>query len=37
MAAKAPEKSYREGVSIMKMTELFPTDDAARKWFEAKI
>lgn len=37
MTAKAPGKSYREGVSIMQMAELFPTDDAARKWFEAKI
>ena len=37
MTAKAPGKSHREGVSIMQMAELFPTDDAARKWFEAKI
>ena len=37
MTAKAPGKSHREGVSIMQMAELFPTDEAARKWFEAKI
>ena len=37
MTAKAPGKSHREGVSLMQMAELFPTDDAARKWFEAKI
>ena len=35
--AKAPGKSYREGVSVMELAEMFPTDDAAREWFEAKV
>ena len=35
--AKAPGKSHREGITVMQMADLFPTDEAAREWFEAKI
>lgn len=35
--AKAPGKSHREGITVMEMADLFPTDEAAREWFEAKI
>ena len=33
----APGKSDREGVTVMQMADMFPTDEAAREWFEAKI
>ena len=32
---KAPGKSHRKGISIMELTELFPNEAAAVKWFEA--
>ena len=35
--ATAPGRSDREGVSVMELTEMFPTEEAARKWFEAKM
>ena len=35
--AKAPGKAYRNGVSVIELGEMFPTDDAAREWFEAKV
>ncbi len=35
--AKAPGKAHREGITVMEMAELFPTDEAAREWFEAKM
>ena len=31
---KAPGKSHREGLSIIELTDMFPTEDAAIKWFE---
>jgi len=33
---KAPGKSYRTGISLIELGELFPNEDAAREWFEAK-
>ena len=30
-------KHYREGVTVMELGEIFPTEDSAREWFEAKI
>ena len=33
---KAPGKFYRKGMSIKELFYLFPNDEAARKWFEAK-
>ena len=37
MTAKAPGKSHREGVTMMELSDMFPTDEAAREWFEAKV
>ena len=37
MAHKAPGKSEREGISLVGLVKMFPSDDAARKWFEDKI
>ena len=37
MAHKAPGKSDREGISLVKFMKMFPDDDAARRWFEAKM
>ena len=34
---KAPGKSHREGISILEMAEMFPDEQAARKWFEAML
>lgn len=37
MAAKnAPGKHYRKGLSLMQLADKFPTDDAAREWFESE-
>lgn len=33
-AKNAPGKHYRKGLSLMRLAEEFPTDDAAREWFE---
>ena len=33
-AHKAPGKSCRQGISIMELADMFPTEDAARDWFE---
>ncbi len=30
-------KHYREGVTVMEMGEIFPTEETAREWFEAKM
>lgn len=32
--SKAPGKSYRQGISIFELTEMFPTEESAVKWFE---
>ena len=37
MTRKGPRKSDREGISLVKLMKVFPTDDAAREWFEARI
>ena len=33
MAQKAPGKHHREGLSLVQLTRLFPSDEAAEKWF----
>ena len=33
----APGKAYREGLSLMQLAEMFPTEDSAREWFESRI
>ncbi len=35
--SEAPGKAYREGISLTKLMKMFPSDDAAREWFESKI
>jgi len=35
MAGKAPGKSHRKGISLMELTEMFPDEETATKWFEA--
>ena len=35
--AKAPGRSDREKISVVELFEMFPTEDAAREWFESKI
>lgn len=37
MTHKGPGKSDREGISLVKLMKMFPTGDAAREWFEARI
>ena len=37
MAQKAPGKSYREGVSLIQLMEMFPDEDTATQWFEAQV
>ena len=34
---KAPGKAFREGVSLIELMDLFPTEEAATKWFEAQV
>ena len=35
MTRKAPGKSHREGISLIELTEMFPDEESAVKWFEA--
>ena len=37
MAKKGPGKAYREGLTIVDMMEMFPTEEAATAWFEETI
>ena len=37
MAQEAPGKHYREGVSLLTLTNMFSTENKARKWFEKRI
>ena len=37
MTHAAPGKAHREGISLMQLADLFPTEDAAREWFESRI
>ena len=37
MTHKAPGKSDREGMTILELMQKFPTEDAAREWFEQQI
>ena len=37
MARKGPGKASRESISLRKMMRMFPDDDRAREWFEAKV
>ena len=33
--SKAPGKAFRSGISLIELMDAFPTEDAAREWFEA--
>ena len=37
MTQRAPGKSEREGISLVKLVRMFPDDESAREWFESKI
>ncbi len=37
MAQKGPGKSYREGISILELADIFPDEASAAAWFEAVI
>ena len=37
MAHKAPGRSDREGITLMQLVDMFPTEEAAREWFESRI
>ena len=36
MAKKAPGKSHREGITIVELMDMFPTEEAATQWFEGR-
>ncbi len=35
--AKAPGRSDREGMTVVELMQMFPTEDAARRWFEKQF
>ena len=37
MGKKAPGKSHREGMTIVELMDMFPTEEAATEWFESII
>ena len=37
MIHPAPGKSEREGVSLVQLFDMFPTEDTAKEWFEARV
>ena len=37
MARKAPGKSHREGIGLVKLIKMFPDDETARKWIEGIV
>ena len=37
MARKAPGKAYRKGLTLIQVTDMFPTEEAANKWFESVL
>ena len=37
MAQQAPGKAHREGITLMQLADMFPTEDAARDWFESQV
>ncbi len=37
MPRKAPGKAHREGLTLVQMMEMFPTDEAATAWFESVV
>ena len=37
MMKKAPGRSHREGLSLIELFEMFPTEEAANEWFESQV
>ena len=37
MASKAPSRSERKGISLIRLFRMFSDDGAARIWFESRI
>lgn len=37
MTQVAPGKHYREGISILELADMFPTEESAVKWFESVV
>ena len=37
MAKKAPGKSDREGITLVQLVDMFPTEEAATAWFESVV
>ena len=37
MAHTAPGKSDREGITMVQLCDMFPTEESAREWFEARV
>ena len=37
MTKQAPGKAYRQGLTLIQMMDMFPTDEAATEWFESCI
>ena len=37
MAHKSPGKSNREGITMVQLCDMFPTEESAREWFEARV
>ena len=33
---QGPGRADREGISLIKLMDLFPTEDSARQWFEGR-
>ena len=37
MAQKAPGKHFRKGLTLLEIADMFPTEESARQWFEARV
>ena len=37
MKSKAPGRSHRKGISLIELMQMFPTEEAATKWFEETL
>ena len=37
MAKSGPGQAHREGIGLVELLRMFPNDDAAREWFEARL
>ena len=37
MAHKSPGKSDREGITLVQLCDMFPTEESAREWFESRV